>query len=142
MPQHPPSRYSRSFSPGMDERISFETLQGPDITVAGGRLGQAEHLRGFVVGQVLEVPQGQDFAVDRVHAVERLLDDQLVLGADGGLAGAGHLAQELGGQRDRVAWGNGPRCSETSWPASRIWAPRWYRCTSVSRWPAISRSQR
>ena len=113
----------------------LEPLQRPDVTVAGRRLGQAEHLRGLVVGEVLEMPQGQDLAVDRVHAVERLLDDQLVLGPDRGLAGAGHLAQELGGQRDRVACGNGPRWSETSWPASRIWAPRWWRCTSVSRWP-------
>ena len=35
-----------------------------------------------------------------------------------------------------------PRCSDTSWPASRIWAPRWWRCRAGSRWPVRSRSQR
>src|SRR5262249_59092513 len=63
----------------------LEPLQGPDVAVARRRLAQAEHLRGLVVGQVLEVAEGQDLAVDRVHVVERLLDDQLVLDADGRL---------------------------------------------------------
>ena len=45
------------------------------------------------------MPQGQDLAVDRVQAVERLLQADLPLGADGGLAGRGEAAQQLGRQR-------------------------------------------
>ena len=46
--------------------------------------------------------QGQDLAVDRVHAVERLLHEQAGLGLDRGLRRRGQRAQELGRQRDRV----------------------------------------
>ena len=46
--------------------------------------------------------QGQHLAVDRVHAVERLLDEQAGLGLDRGLRRRGERAQELGRQRDRV----------------------------------------
>ena len=60
---------------------------------------QAQRQRRLVVGQVLEVAQDQDLAVDRVHAVERLLHDQSVLGPDGRLAGAGHRPEQLRGQR-------------------------------------------
>src|SRR5262249_17967889 len=51
-----------------------QPLQGPDVAVAGGGLLQAEHLRRLVVGQLLEVPQHQHLAVDRVEGVEDLLE--------------------------------------------------------------------
>ena len=46
--------------------------------------------------------QGQDFAVDRIHAVERLLHEQASLGLDDGLRRRGERAQELGRQGDGV----------------------------------------
>jgi hypothetical protein len=51
----------------------FEPFEGPDIAIAGGCLAEAEHRGGFGVAQLLEVPQGQDFPVEFVHAVEGLL---------------------------------------------------------------------
>ena len=46
----------------------LEPLQGADVSVAGRRLGEAGHLRGLVVGEVLEMTQGQDLAVDAAGA--------------------------------------------------------------------------
>jgi hypothetical protein len=43
---------------------------------------------------LLEVSQGQDFAVELVHGVEGCLDADLALGADGRLAGLGYVAQQ------------------------------------------------
>ena len=55
-----------------------------------GRLGAAE---------LLEVPQRQHLAVDRVEAVQRLLDPQEPLGPLRGLRGRGLPAQQHRGQR-------------------------------------------
>ncbi len=44
----------------------------------------------------------QDLAVDRVHAVQGLLDQEPGFGLDRGLRGGRELAQKLGGQRDTV----------------------------------------
>ena len=108
-----------SFRPGIDERISLSRFRARMYRLLAAYLGQAEHQRGLVVGQVLEVPQGQDLAVDRVHAVERLLDDQLVLGADRGRLALVILPRSCAASETELAWGNGPRWSETSRPASR-----------------------
>src|SRR5437762_572296 len=51
----------------------LQSFQGADVAIAGGRLLQPEHLGRFVVGQLLEVPQRQDFAIERVHGVEHFL---------------------------------------------------------------------
>src|SRR5262249_37638420 len=71
--------YGRSFvGPVEQARHTFQDGLEPchctDVAVAGGRLGQAEHLGDLGVAQLLEVTQGDDLAVDRVHAVERLLE--------------------------------------------------------------------
>ena len=76
--------------------------------LAGRRGLQAEHVRGFRVGQLLEVPEGDDLAVDRVHAVKGGLQLQLDLGPLDRLAGRGHPAQELRGQRDVAGLRQGP----------------------------------
>jgi len=57
------------------------------------------------VGQLLEVPQGQNFPVDGVQVVERFLEDELHLGALDGLGDGGEPPQQLG--RDRHAGGLG-----------------------------------
>src|SRR5262249_26597130 len=52
------------------------------------------------------MPQDEDLAVERVHAVERLLEPDLALGPDRRLAGAGLLAQQPGGQGPRARAGH------------------------------------
>src|SRR5262249_15167748 len=47
-----------------------QALQGTNMPIAGGRGLDAEYLGGLVVGEFLEVPQGQDLAVDRVQGVD------------------------------------------------------------------------
>src|SRR5262245_28950808 len=44
-----------------------QALQRTDMPVAGGRGLDAEHLRGLVIGKLLEMSQGQDLPVDRVQ---------------------------------------------------------------------------
>ena len=52
--------------------------------------------------------QRQDLAVERFHGVERLLEQELLLGAGGGLVVvAPAAAQQMGGQRDRGGLGQG-----------------------------------
>ena len=70
------------------------------MLLASRRGLQSEHLRGFGVGQLFKVPQGDDLAVHLVHAVEGGLQLQLDLNPLDRLARRGHLAQELGGQRN------------------------------------------
>src|SRR3954452_13078762 len=72
----------------------LEPLQGADVAVAGGRLRDAERPGGLRVGELLEVPQGQDLAVELVHAVERLLEADLQLDPGRRMAGRGLLADE------------------------------------------------
>ena len=94
--------------PGLASRIRRSRFEGPDVALGGRRLLEAQHAGGLGVAQLLEVAQGQDLAVERVHAVERLLEADAPLGADGRLAGAGVAAQELrrqggGGRRGQGA---------------------------------------
>jgi hypothetical protein len=63
---------------------------------------EAQHGGRFAVVQLFEVAEGQDFAVDRVHGVERVLDLDLDLGPDRGPAGRRQSAEEPGGQRSGV----------------------------------------
>jgi hypothetical protein len=76
----------------------FEPLQRPGVALARRRFIQAQGRGGVAVGHLLVVPQHKDLAVERVHAVERLLEPDLALGPHRRLAGAGQLAQEPGGQ--------------------------------------------
>ena len=70
----------------------------------------AQHLGGLGLAQLLEVAQGQHLAVERVHAVERLLEADLQLGPDGGLARPGLVAQAAGRPgRPTMVSGSGPR---------------------------------
>src|SRR6516225_6120998 len=58
-----------------------QTFQGTNMPIAGGRGLDAEHLGGLVIGEFLEMPQGQDFPVDRVQGVDGFLEDQMHFGA-------------------------------------------------------------
>ena len=58
--------------------------------------------RAFAVAELLEMAKDQHLPVDRVHAVERLLELSLPLGADRHLAGPGVAAQEPRRQRRRA----------------------------------------
>src|SRR4051794_25703139 len=75
-----------------------EAIEGTEIALAGRCLLDSQDLGGLGVRQMLEVPQGQDLAIGLVHGVERLLEPELGLGPDGGLARGGQAAQELGGE--------------------------------------------
>jgi hypothetical protein len=48
----------------------------------------------LAVAQLLEVPQGQDLAVQRIHGIEGGLDADLPLGAGGRFTGLGQVAQQ------------------------------------------------
>src|SRR5262245_35283268 len=91
--------------PGEGSENLLEPLEGPDVAVARGCLRQPQNGRGLGVGQLLEVSQGEDLAVERVHAVEGFLKAQLPLGADGGLCGTGESAEEEVGERVRAGGG-------------------------------------
>src|SRR6516162_865877 len=52
----------------LEEDIAL-MLQGTHVPIAGGRGLDAEHLGGLVIGELLEMPQGQDLPVDRVQGV-------------------------------------------------------------------------
>ena len=91
--------------PGICSRIARRPLDRPQVAAARAGLGEAQDLGDLGRAELLEVLQGQDLAVDRVHAVERLLDEQAGLGLDGRLRRRGQRAQQLGRQRDRVGQG-------------------------------------
>src|SRR5262249_55614817 len=62
----------------------LEPSQGTDVALGGGRLAQLQDAGALGIGELLEVPQRQHFAVDGVHAVEGGFEPELPLGADGG----------------------------------------------------------
>jgi hypothetical protein len=73
----------------------LEPAQRPDVTVAGGGLVQSQNGSRLAVAELLEVSQGQDFAIDDVHGVERLLDLDLDFGPDRSLARCRQPAEKL-----------------------------------------------
>ena len=77
-----------------------QAFQGADMPIASGRRLDAEHLGGLVIGEFLEMPQGQDFPVDRIEIVDGLLEVQLHLGALHGLGHRREPAKQLGGEGD------------------------------------------
>src|SRR5262249_42925816 len=85
----------------------LEPLEGAEVALAGGRLADAEDAGGFGGGEVLEVAECEDFAVEGVHGIEGLLKPDFHFGADGGLAGAGQMAEELGGEGGGGGLGEG-----------------------------------
>jgi hypothetical protein len=85
----------------------FESFEGAQVSAAGARLADAQKLRRLGVVELLEVAQGQHFAVHRLHAVDRFLQAELHLRANGGFQGRGSLAQELCGQACRTRFGHG-----------------------------------
>src|SRR5215472_8346101 len=80
----------------------FETLEGADIALGGGRLLNAEYLSRFGGGQLLEGPQRQDLSIQRVEGVERLLQAEEAFGANRRLGGRSVFAQQLGRQGRRT----------------------------------------
>ena len=87
--------------PGIVLQSGLEPLEGPDVPLAGRRV-QLQDLGHLGVGQLLEMPQGDDLAVDRLHPVEGGLDLDLDLGPRDRLAGRSVMAEQLGRQRDRA----------------------------------------
>ena len=85
--------------PGHRRENLLETLQGTEVTLGRGRLLDAQHPGRLGGGQLLEVAQRQDLAVDRVECVERLLEPEDPLGPDDRLGRRRVPAEQLGRQR-------------------------------------------
>ena len=71
----------RSKKPGMFSRMAWSRMR-PGRTACWPRDLQAEDLGRLGVAQLLEMPQGDDLAVDLVHAVEGGLELELALGPE------------------------------------------------------------
>jgi hypothetical protein len=65
-------------------------------------------LSDFAGAELLEVLQGQHFAIHRIHTVERFLNVNALLGLDGGLRGGRQFAEQLRRQRGGVGLGESP----------------------------------
>jgi hypothetical protein len=86
----------------------LEPPDGPQVAFTGrGRL-DAEHGRRLDVVQFLEVAQHHDLAVDRVHAVERLLQPEPQLRPDRGRGRRGQAREVLLRQRRGRGLRQGP----------------------------------
>ena len=96
---------SPSSPPGIFGEDVFEPLEGTDVPLRPGLLGDPQGLGRLGAVELLEVPQGQHLAVDRVEAVERLLDPEQPLGPVRRLRGRGEPAQQHRGQRGRAGLG-------------------------------------
>ena len=79
----------------------FEPSKGPHVAHAGRLFLDVENRGSLGHGELLEVPQGQHLAIDRVHGIERRLELDLSLGPDGRFARAGRVSQQLRGQGRR-----------------------------------------
>ena len=132
---------SSATPPGQGGQDLLEPLQRPGVALARRRLLQAQGRGGVAVGHLLVVPQDQDLAVERVHAVERLLEPELPLGPHRRLAGAGQLAQEPGGQGPGAGAGHGAAVDRDLAADVAAGRPRCRRCCSCTRWPTRKRSQ-
>ncbi len=80
----------------------FQGLDRLHITPAGFTPFQAQDQGRFLVLQLLEVTQGQHFAVERVHLVEHVLQVELQVGALGRRPGSRQRREQMAGQRQRV----------------------------------------
>ena len=97
-----------SIPPGSDARISLSLRKARMYRLLAADSWRPQLAGDLGVGQLLEMPQDQDLAVERVHGVEGLLQPPLPLGADRGDAGAGVAAQELRRQGRRGRLRPGP----------------------------------
>src|SRR5262249_62163837 len=79
----------------------FQPPEGADVALLGGFFRDAQHLGRLRGGELLEVPQRQHLAVERVDDLERPPQPRLPLGAAGRGAGARGPAERPGGQRGR-----------------------------------------
>ena len=100
--------------PGRLFRISLSRFEGADVAFGGRRFAEPQHSGAFPVGELLEVPQRHDFAVERVHAVEGLFQPDLPLGPDGRLAGPGIVTEKLRGQSGGGCLGHSTACRSRS----------------------------
>ena len=83
----------------------------------------AQDLGGLGVGQILEMPQRDDLAVDRVHAVEHVLELELTSARMAAWLAVVNRPSSWAASETELACGKRPRYSDTSRPASRMAAP-------------------
>src|SRR5262249_9625626 len=79
----------------------FQPLDGAQVTGARRRLLDPQRRSRLAVAQLLEVPERQDLAVDRVHGVEHLLEPNLQFGPPGRVCRRGEAPDQHRGQGDR-----------------------------------------
>ena len=71
------------------------------VAIAGRRLLDSQDCGRLFIAQHLEVPERQDFPIERTHAIEDLLNADLRLGPDRRPAGRSQASQQLCGERHR-----------------------------------------
>src|SRR5262245_35339676 len=83
----------------------LQASEGANVAIARGALRQSQQLGGLLVGQLLEVSQGDDFPIQRLHLVEGGLELELQLGTDDLLTDGGHSSEELPREGDGAGMG-------------------------------------
>lgn len=76
----------------------LQAVEAAEVTIGGGGFGELQDLSGFRIGELLEVSQGEDFAVGGGHGIECGVDASFDFLARGGLAGSCQLAGQLSSQ--------------------------------------------
>ena len=86
------------------EKLGWEAPRGVKVVrplangaAARAGLGKAQNFGDLRCGELLEMLEGQNFSVDRVHPVERLLHQHPRLGLDRGLRRSRQRPQKLSG---------------------------------------------
>ena len=119
---------------------SMLSHQGSDVSLGPSLLGDRQGERRLGAIELLEVPQGKHLAVDRIEAVQRLLDPQEPLGALRGLRGRSLPSQQHRRQRGRT--GLRQRLAVERLGPRAIRVPRWCLWSVVIRSPTTRHNQR
>ena len=135
----PPSRSTVEEPRDVLQEIA-EPAQGANITVIGGRLGQAEDLGGLAAGELLEMAR-----------ISRWMGPMRLRTAWSWSCRSARTAAWLGvvsrpsnwaASDAELAWGHGPWWHHLAAGVAHGGEPRWRRCSWASRWPVTNRSQR
>ena len=62
-----PNSTLRITESGQSIQHTFQPSECPHVAIAGGLIGDPQNLSRFAIGQLFEVPQRQNLAVDFVH---------------------------------------------------------------------------